>query len=359
MHFGLTEEQTLLQETLRGFIANECPPNRLRELFDSEQAHDPALWKGLAEMGLCGLIVPERYGGAGLEVLDLALCCEELGSGALPGPLPFHSLASLAIARGGSDAQRERFLPALASGEKVATIALAEPNDRWDPVEWSASVVEGAISGKKVHVPFADVADLLVVGTSDGGLAVVEQGAEGLQINAVASADRTRPLSEVILDSTPAEKLSQGSDVSAGIRDAGLAILAADAFGAAWALTRMTVEYAKTRQQFGRTLAEFQAVKHQLADMATTIEPTRGLYWYAAYACDHLADEAPRQAAIAKAHITDCAVEISRDAVELHGGLGFTWECDVQIWLKRALFDRAFQGTPDFHRMRSADLGGW
>ena len=359
MHFGLTEEQTLLQETLRGFVANECPPARLREFFDAEQGHDPALWKGLAEMGLCGLVVPEAYGGAGLEVLDLALCCEELGSGALPGPLLFHSLAGLAIARGGSEAQCERWLPQLASGEKLGTVALAEAGDAWDPAQWSLSEKAGSLSGTKGHVPFAKVADLLVIGTAGGGLAVVEQGASGLRAESVPAADHTRPLGELVLEATPGEVLERGREVAPLVRDAGLASLAADAFGAAWALTRMTVEYAKTRQQFGRTLAEFQAVKHQLADMATAIEPARGLYWYAAYACDHLADEAPRQAAIAKAHITDRAVEIARDAVELHGGLGFTWECDVQIWLKRVLFDRAFLGTPDLHRMRSADLGGW
>ena len=359
MHFGLTEEQTLLQETLRGFVSNECPPARLREFFDAEQGHDPGLWKGLAEMGLCGLVVPEAYGGAGLEVLALALCCEELGSGALPGPLLFHSLAGLAIARGGSEVQRERWLPQLASGETLGTVALAEAGDAWDPTQWSLSEDAGSLSGSKLHVPFADVADLLVIGTAGGGLAVVERGASGLQAVSVASADRTRPLGELVLEATPGEALEHGREVAALVRDAGLATLAADAFGAAWALTRMTVEYVKTRRQFGRTLAEFQAVKHQLADMATAIEPTRGLYWYAAYACDHLADEAPRQAAIAKAHITDRAVEIARDAVELHGGLGFTWECNVQIWLKRALFDRAFLGTPELHRMRSADLGGW
>lgn len=359
MHFGLSEEQQLLQETLRGFVEGECPPARLRELFDAGEGHDAALWKGLGEMGICGVCVPERYGGAGLGVLELALCCEELGGGALPGPLLGHALACLAIATGGSDAQRDRWLPGLASGEVVGSVALGEAGERWEPGEWSLVLEGGRLSGSKPQVLFAEVADLLVVGTAGGGLAVVERGAVGLGVEPVAVADRTRPLGRLLLNSTPAEVLSRGEAVAPSLRDAGLAALAADAFGAAWALTRMTVEYAKTRQQFGRSIAEFQAVKHQLADMATAIEPSRGLYWYAAYACDHLPDEAARQAAIAKAHISDRAVEIARAAVELHGGLGFSWECDVQIWFKRVMFDRAYLGTPDHHRTRSASLGGW
>jgi len=360
MHFGLTEEQLLLQETLRGFVEAECPATRLRELFDSGPAHDAALWKGLSEMGLSGLVVPEGYGGAGLEVLDLALCCEEIGAGALPGPLLFHSLAALAIVKGGSESQRERWLPKLASGEVLGTVAFGNGDGSWDGDAGAASpaLERGALSGVKTFVPFADAADLVVVGTA-GGLAVVERGASGLVVEPIAGIDRTRPGHRLVLSSTPALALENGEEASAFVRDAALSALAADAFGAAWALTRMTVEYAKTRKQFGRPIAEFQSVKHQLADMATKIEPTRGLYWYAAYACDHLPDEASRQAAIAKAHITDCAVEIARDAVELHGGLGFTWECDVQIWFKRAMFDRAFLGNPDHQRARSASLAGW
>ena len=359
MHFGLSEEQQLLQETLRAFVAGECPPARLRELFDAGEGHDAALWKGLAEMGICGLCVPETYGGAGLGVLELALCCEELGSGALPGPLFAHSLACLAIATAGSDAQRERWLPGLASGELLGSVALGETGECWDPSEWSLALGPEGLSGLKPQVPFAEVADLLVVGVAGGGLALVERGAAGVGVKPVAGVDRTRPVGDVVFEATPAEIMPGGEAAAPLVRDAGLAALAADAFGAAWALTRMTVEYAKTRQQFGRSIAEFQAVKHQLADMATAIEPSRGLYWYAAYACDHLPDEAARQAAIAKAHISDRAVEIARAAVELHGGLGFTWECDVQIWFKRAMFDRAFMGTPDHHRTRSASLGGW
>jgi alkylation response protein AidB-like acyl-CoA dehydrogenase len=354
MHFGLTEEQELLQETVRGFIDGECPPPRLREIFDGGAGHDPTLWKGLAEMGLTGLIVPEEHGGAGMELLELALVMERLGGGALPGPLFGHALASLAIALGGSAEQQARWLPGLASGESIGTLAVAETADGWDPESWRFDAK--SLSGTKVHVPFAEIADLLVVGTV-GGFTVVERGASGLSVETTPSIDRTRPVAALHFDETPGEALAE--NVGPRVRDAALALLAADAFGAAENLTKITTEYAKTRQQFGRPIAEFQSVKHQLADMAVQLEPTRGLFWYAAHAFDALPNEATRAAAVAKAQICDRAMEIARSAVELHGGLGFTWECDVQIWFKRAMFDRAFFGTPEHHRARIANLGGY
>jgi alkylation response protein AidB-like acyl-CoA dehydrogenase len=358
MHFGLTEEQELLQETVRGFVEGECPPPKLREIFDTGVGHDPALWKGLSEMGLTGLVVPEAQDGAGLEVLDLALVAEVLGEGALPGPFFGHSLACLALVSGGSEAQRARWLPQLASGEAVGSIALAEDSDRWEPEEWSLPADDGALNGTRAHVPHAAHADLFIVGVAGGRLAVVEKGANGLSVEPEASIDRTRTLGTLAFDATPCELLP-GADAAGRLRDAALVLLAADAFGAGWRLTRLTADYARQRQQFGFPIAQFQAVKHQLADMATSIEPARGLLWYAAHAVDHLPDEAPRWAAMAKSHITDRATDIARAAVELHGGLGFTWECDVQLWFKRAMFDRAFLGTPAHHRERIAALGGW
>jgi alkylation response protein AidB-like acyl-CoA dehydrogenase len=146
---------------------------------------------------------------------------------------------------------------------------------------------------------------------------------------------------------------------SARVRDAGLVLLAADAFGGAQRLLEMSVEYAKTRQQFGVTIGSFQGLKHQLANLAVEIEPARGLYWYAAHAFDHVREESERTAALAKAHLTHVYMQAARDSVEAHGGIGFTWECDVQIYFKRAMFDRAFLGTPATHRERAAALAGW
>ena len=359
MDFGLSEEQELLQETVRSFAERECPPPKLREIFDGEEGHDPALWKGMVEIGLSGLLIPERYGGAGLELLDLALVAEVLGSAALPGPFLGHSLASLALLLGGSDAEREGWLPRLAMGEAIGSVALGEAGGLWEAGSWTTRCDGDRVTGTKEFVPHASLADVIAVGVAGGGLVLVERAAEGVKLEPIEGVDRTRPLERLILEGAPCRPLPEGAAAVARVRDAGLALLAADAFGGAWTLVEMSVEYAKTREQFGQAIAGFQAVKHRLADMATEIEPARGLYWYAAHAFDHLPEQTERAAALAKAHLTDRFMQIARDAVEVHGGIGFTWECDVQIWFKRAMFDRAFLGTPEVHRERAAELAGW
>lgn len=358
MNFDLSEEQRLLTETVRQFLEQECPATRLREIFDGETGHDPSLWKGLVEMGLCGIAISERYGGAGLETLDLALVSETLGFAAAPVPFFGHALAALAISRAASEDQKKKWLPALAAGDLVGTVALGEEGNRWQPEEWSLAA-GSTLTGLKTNVPFASSADLLVVGLAGGGLAVVEAGANGLSCEALGGADRTRRIEQVSFDATPYEVLPEGVSAAGRVRDTALVLLAADALGGATRCVEMSVEYAKTREQFGVTIGHFQALKHQLADMAVEVEPARGLTWYAAHALDHVEDQAERSAAIAKAHLTERYMQVARDTVEAHGGIGFTWECDVQIWFKRAMFDRAFFGTPSVHRERAAALAGW
>jgi alkylation response protein AidB-like acyl-CoA dehydrogenase len=356
MDFSLTPEQELLQETLRGFVAKECPPQQVRKVFDGDRQAVPALWKRLVEMGVAGLVVPEAHGGAGLELLELALVAEELGRGAVPVPFLGHALATLALVHGGSPAQQAKWLPRLASGELRATVALPEPGGRWLPEQWSTELRGGRLAGRKEFVPEAEGAELFVVGTSGGALALVESG-RGVRVAADAALDRGRPLATLELDGAAAEPLA--ADAAARVIDAGGVLLAADAFGAAHQLVRTTAAYVMARQQFGQPLAQFQAVKHQLANMALDVDPTRGLWWYAAHAFDHAREDASRAAALAKAHITERAQQVARDAVEAHGGIGFTWECDVQIWFKRVMFDRLWLGAPELHRERFAQLEGW
>jgi alkylation response protein AidB-like acyl-CoA dehydrogenase len=358
VNFDTSEEQELLQETVRQYIENECPPVQVRAIFDGESGHDPSLWKGLMEMGLGGLYVPEEHGGAGLELVDVALVAETLGYGGVPGPFLGHALATVALTLGGSGEQKRRWLPRLAAGDALGTLALGETGGVWRPEQWSAAG-EGALSGAKHFVPNAGIADLLVVGTAGGGLSLVEREAPGVSIESYDGVDRARRMDSVIFDGAPAEPLAEGAAAAARVHDAGLVLLAADAFGAASRLVDMSVEYAKTREQFGVTIGHFQALKHQLANMAVEIEPSRGLWWYAAHAFDHVPEDAARFAALAKSHITERAMQVARDVVEAHGGIGFTWECDVQIWFKRVMLDRAWLGTPSVHRERVAQLAGW
>lgn len=358
MNFDLSEEQELLRDTLAGFMKNECGAVYLREIFEGETGHDPALWKSMAEMGLAGLIIPEEFGGADLELLDLAVAAEVLGYGGAPGPFFGHSLASIALTLGGSDAQKKRWLPRLAVGDAVGTLAVGEAGGLWDPSEWALEGGE-ALTGIKLNVPTAAIADVIIVGVKGGGFVLVESIARGVTIEDMQGVDRLRRIDSVTFDNTPCEVLPGGATASARVRDAGLVLLAADACAAGSRLLDMCVEYANTREQFGTTIGHFQALKHQLSNMAVEIEPTRALYWYAAHAFDHIPGESERSAALAKAHVTDCAMQIGRDSVEAHGGIGFTWECDVQLWFKRAMFDRAFLGTPAVHRERVAQMSGW
>jgi len=360
MHFGLSEEQELLQETVRGFADGECPADKMRQLFDEATGFDAALWQGLAEIGVGGLAIGDEWGGAGMEWLELALVCEVLGSNGLPVPLIGHALAAHAIEQGGSDAQKKKWLPELASGERIGAVALADEGDRWEPDDWAAVTWSGeTLSGRKRFATDIDAASLFVVGTAGGELAVVERDGAGLRTERVGSIDHTRQVGTLALDSTPGERLGGGIELARRLRDGGNVLLAADAFGAAAKLVQITTAYASTRQQFGQQIAQFQAVKHQLADMSTQVECARGLFWYAAHAFDHIQGESMRTAAIAKAHLTDIAAWVAREAVELHGGLGFTWECDVHIHMKRVMFDRAFLGTPEHHRRRVAQQEGW
>jgi len=359
MDFDLSDEQRLLQETVAQFMDNECPLARLRELYDDEVGFDPVLWKGLAELGLAGIHLPGEYGGSELEILDLAVVAETLGSLAAPVPFLSHSLASLAISLAGSEEQKSRWLPGLASGETLATVALAEEGGGWMPDEWT--VESGAsITGAKEIVEFGEHADLFVVGLAGGRFGVVERNATGVEVQRIESADRTRRIARVSFDGTPIDLLEEGgTEAAERVRDVGLVLISADAFGGAAKLVDMSVEYAKNREQFGVTIGHFQGLKHQLANMAVEIEPTRALYWYAAHALDHVPDESARCAAIAKSHITERYQQVARDATEAHGGIGYTWEGDTQIWFKRAMFDRVFLGTPRVHQNRAADLAGW
>lgn len=359
MHFGLTDEQLLLQESVRRYASELLPPNRLRALFDAGRGFDAGLWEGAAKLGLCGLLVPEEQGGAGLSLLDQALVCEVLGESAMPGPFLAHALVCRALVSGGSRAQQTRWLPGLASGERIGGVAFAEQGGDWAPERWQMDARGGRVSGRKRFAHAGPECGLVLVGLAGGRLGLVDPTAGGVSFEAAVGNDRTRAICDVVLSNAEVELLPPEGALASQVQDAARVLLAADAFGVAWRLIRVTVAYALQREQFDTPIAQFQAVKHQLADMAMEVEPMRGLVWYAAYAQDHLPLEAAREAAIVKAHVTDRAVDVARAAVSLHGGIGFTWECDVHFWLKRAMFDRTWAGGPALERERLARLAGY
>jgi alkylation response protein AidB-like acyl-CoA dehydrogenase len=352
VRFHLSPEQEALKDSVFKTAQRACPAGRRRALLEASSDFDPAVWAALMEIGLGGLLIPEDQGGVGLGLEEAALAFEALGQQATPGPYMGHVLAGWALAQCDEGALKSRWLAKLARGETVAALALSD----WTPETRRLAIEGGRLSGQIGLVPGADRADLLIVGVSDG-IAIVERGAQ-VAVEPVAGSDLTRRLWRVSLTSAPAVLILEPS-VGQRLVDAALVLLAAGALGGAEQCLSLSVDYAKHREQFGVVIGQFQALKHQLANMALEVEPARALVWYAAHAWDLGLPDATRVAAHAKAHLADRFVSVTRMAVQVHGGIGYTWNYDLQIWFRRSLFDRAFMGAPSLHRARAADLAGW
>jgi alkylation response protein AidB-like acyl-CoA dehydrogenase len=358
VRFHLSDDQQQVFEALRTFAVEQGDAGVRRAAVEGDSGFDRAFWQALMALGAAGIAAPEAFGGMGLDLFDLALASEALGYAAAPGPFLGHVLAVQAIAACGSDAQKARWLPRLISGEALATVAFAEAGDRHGPEDWRAGLSNGVLSGEKLDVLYPELADLIVVGVADG-FALIERGAPGQAVTPRRCADLTRRLGHVAFAGAPAEPMPADPIAARRVFDAALILLAADAFGGATRLLEMSVDYAKLREQFGGPIGRFQGLKHQLADAAVDVEPARGLYWYGAYAYDRSAADASRLAALAKAHLGEVFMRTARTAIEAHGGVGYTWEYDAQIWYKRALFDFSYLGAPSRHRERAVRLAPW
>ncbi len=348
MDFGFTPEQELLRRTARDLLTDRAPMARVRQMIADDSGLDDADWRRMAALGWQGLVVPEQYGGAGLGLLELAIVLEEMGRALLPGPFLATTLAALALVAGGSDAQRARWLPRIGDGSTRATFALVEESGRWDPAAVAARAQSGGealvLSGTKRFVPEAAGADIIVcaVRRDDGALALVlvEAGARGVTIAPLATMDRTRRVDDVVLDGVrvDAEQVlpCDAATVAARLLDRGRVMLAADMAGGAERVLEMTVEYAKVRRQFGHAIGSFQAIQHQCADMSVEVEKAKAATYYAACADAEAAADAALAAAQAKAIAGDAYRFVTARAIQIHGGIGFTWEHDVHLYFKRA-----------------------
>ncbi|MFZ5721091.1 MAG: acyl-CoA dehydrogenase family protein [Pseudomonadota bacterium] len=354
MRFALSEDQVMLQDSLNRTLADLAPLDRVRRFADGDEAAAPDIWAGLAELGAPGILVPEEHGGLGLGLLEAALAAEALGRVVAPTPfLGSAVLAPLALRLGGSDAQRNEWLPKLASGEVTAAVAISEPiAGARDGAGVTAK--DGRLSGKALFAIDAPGADLLVVADRTGGLHLAGSAEH---VEPMASIDATRRLSEVSFKDTPAESLSSNQALER-LRDAAWVMLAADTLGAAQAMLDKAVAYAGERKQFGRVIGSFQAVKHLCAEMAAELEPARALVWYAAYAFDHAPDEAPLMAAHAKAHLSEIGRFVARTATEVHGGIGMTDVLGLHYWFKRIGQNRQLLGGPERVREAAARMQG-
>jgi len=358
MDFGLSEEQRLLEQTLRRYLASELPIARVREIAATAAGHDPKLWSGLAELGVAGVLVPEAHGGGGLRLLDAAVAMQSLAHAAAPTPFLGSSvMAAVALAGAGTPAQQREWLPRIASGDGVLGVAASELAARRD----GAGVREqgGRLEGRALFAIESGAAAAFLVALDADRLALVPRGAPGLEVAPLATIDRTRRVAELVLSRAEPADWVRGPRAAVRALDAGRVALAADLFGACERALAMAVDYAKQRQQFGRPIGSFQAVKHLCAEMAAELEPARSLVWYAAFAFDERPGEASLLAAHAKAHLAEIATAIVRTATEVHGGIGFTDEHDLHLWFKRVGLDRQLLGAPDVLREEAAKLQGW
>jgi alkylation response protein AidB-like acyl-CoA dehydrogenase len=375
--FALAPEQEALQQSAREFLAKECPPLLVRDCMPVADGVPRGLYRELAALGWMGVLVPEAQGGLGLGAIELAALCEELGRVAAPGPFLSTQLAIAALLRGGTAAQKRTWLPRLMAGEAFGALAYHEEGAGHDAASVQLRATRArdgfVLTGHKPLVLDAPAADLLLVaartrpGRADDGVTLfaVDRGHAGVHVTPHAVLDITRRVGTVEL-----RRAHLGRDTVVGGEGKGGALLArlldlaslgiaADSLGGAARTLEMALEYAKVREQFGRKIGSFQAIKHLLAEMVADVEPARSLVWHAAYAADRSTRERARAAAIAKAALSDVYSRTARRSVEIHGGIGFTWEFDLNIWFKRAHLSEGLFGDPVWHRERLATLDGY
>jgi alkylation response protein AidB-like acyl-CoA dehydrogenase len=373
MDFGFSEEQELLRGQARDFLDKQSAPAAVRSLMASESGHDSALWSRTADLGWTAIPFPEQHGGLGLGMVDLTVVLEEMGRHVTPSPLLSSvALAGMTLLLGGSEEQQAGWLPGLCDGSVIGTVAMVERSGRWDArgVQMPATRKGDAyvLRGEKLYVTDAHLADWMIVAvrtaaeeSGDGvTLLLVDTSAPGVSVHQVKSMDQTRRMSTVTFDDVEvaADRVVGGegrgwSVLRRGL-DRALVAISAELCGVAQRAMEMSVEYAKTRQQFGRPIGSYQAVSHKCADMLVQVESAKSLVYYAAWAVDEDVPEAPLAAAMAKAYASDAARSVTANAIQVHGGIGFTWEHDMHLYFKRAKWGETMLGDAVFHRERVA-----
>ena len=374
MNFGFTEEQDLLRAEVRKFLDANASLEEVRKQAEGDSGFDPKLWKQMAELGFVGLSIPEAHGGAGLDLVTLLVLLEETGRSLLPSPLISNVVASQAIQQFGNEEQRGRWLPGLADGSRIGTFALLEQGDDLSPeglcLEGKRDGDETILHGRKLFVPDAGRADLFIVAYRSGGagdecgLAVVERQVKGVSASDSPAMDLTKRLGSLELDDVRVAGdcilAESGGGWSAIQRliDLGAALVTAESVGAAEAALEITTNFAKEREQFESKIGRYQGVKHPLAEMYVDIESYKSLVYYAFWALDEGAEDAALAISRAKAYASETFPMLGINGVQLHGGVGYTWEYDIQLYLKRGKWMRPMYGDADYHYDRIAQLGG-
>jgi alkylation response protein AidB-like acyl-CoA dehydrogenase len=369
VNFTFTTEQEELRQSLRRFLADKSSSADVRRLMETDDGYDPLVWKQMADqLGLQGLAIPEEYGGSGFSAVELGIVFEEMGRALLCAP--YFATVGLAaqLLLSVDDAEaRSRWLPRIADGSLLATVAVVD-----EPGDWHLGAVtttatrmgDGwSLDGVKMFVVDGVLADLLlVVARADDGLGVfaVEREAPGVTRAPLAALDLTRRLARVELAGASARRVGTGDTTEAISHALALAVvaLASEQAGGAERALEMAVDYAKIRVQFGRPIGSFQAIKHKCADMLLQVESAKSAAYFAAWSVAEGSDELPVAAALAKAYCSDAFFHVAAENIQIHGGIGFTWEHDAHLYFRRAKSDQLLFGDPQHHRSHLADLVG-
>ena len=370
MNFAFTEEQEALRETVRAFLENKSSEEAVREQMETENGYDESVWKQMGEqMGLQGLAIPEEYGGSGYSFIELGIVLEEMGRALLCAP--FFSTAVLAaqtLIHCGDDDAKQEYLPGIASGETIATVAYVEPTGKWDEsgitMEASGSGDDITLSGTKSFVIDGHTADLIIVAAKSGSgtsLYAVKGDADGLTRTALSTMDQTRKQAKLEFDGVSAKLIgSEGSgwDTLSQVLDLVAVGLAAEQVGGAQKVLEQAVEYAKVRVQFGRPIGSFQAIKHKCADMLLEVESAKSAAYYGMWCASEMNDELPSTASLAKAYCSEAYFHAAAENIQIHGGIGFTWEHPAHLYFKRAKSSELMFGDPTYHREQLAQRIG-
>ncbi|MET0145489.1 MAG: acyl-CoA dehydrogenase family protein [Ilumatobacteraceae bacterium] len=362
MNFAFTEEQEELRKTVKAFLDSKSPETAVRELMETEDGYDAAVWSQMAEqMGLQGLAIPEEFGGSGYSYVELGIVLEEMGRSLLCAP--FFStvvLAANTLLQSGDDAAKKDYLPGIASGETIATVAFTEPSGKWDEsgitLEATSSGDGWTLSGTKSFVLDGHIANLILVAarTPKGvSLFAVDGDASGLTRTSLSTMDQTRKQAKLEFASTPAKLIGtegEGWTTLSTVLDLVAVGLAAEQVGGAQKVLDMAVEYAKVRVQFGRPIGSFQAIKHKCADMLLEVESAKSAAYYGMWCAAEMNDELPSVASLAKAYCSEAYFHSAAENIQIHGGIGFTWEHPAHLYFKRAKSSELLFGDPTYHR---------
>jgi len=361
VNFAFSEEQEELRRIVRQFLETKSPETEVRRLMDTTEGYDPAVWSQMAEqLGLQGLIVPEEFGGSGFSFIELVVVLEEMGRALLCAPYFSTVFATNVLLHSGDDAAKKAILPGIASGETIATVAFTEANGRWDEEGITSTATASGdgytIDGEKMFVLDGHVADTIIVAakTANGtSLFSVAGDAAGLERTALSTMDQTRKQAKLAFSGTPATLIGtegDGWNVLNKVLDLAAVALAAEQVGGAQRCLDASVEYAKERVQFGRPIGSFQAIKHKCADMLLEVESSKSAAYYAGWCAAELNDELPSVASLAKSYCSEAYFHCAAENIQIHGGIGFTWEHPAHLYFKRAKSSELLFGDPTYHR---------